>query len=459
MTKNSSERLTITLSCLLKRIEDYCTKHIENEQPFGACTVNPKHTSAPIPTKDIHLELERRATEYFEQTKAVGYYFRYWTPPMLPVINNIEASKPITADDYQMSLELPTFDDKWQQTMVARSLIYCPLNQEQHGWSDWFELQLEAIRLTPLLHQTLKELKAKFEIKMNLAQPGKPIFESFVYDYAINDSNFPEMTKQEKELWKEKKVDWKVKYRLAADIIKSATTLKDLYMIVRKRAVSTRNPMLKSLFWGFIEYVEQKFIEKTDLSEAEKRCLISQLRQVKEKEPKVKYLAKRPAVCISDVECGQILYLLIQDFLNANTKNKVLAEAIIFIWIAQHASFSGLHLREKDILDIRVTDIDHKDLTIRIGNEEANITGGLNEILIAWLGESERRNMRFLFQNLTYDVLEDVIAKCSAKLYCFEGKLLPRDFLERVHVIVGVRIPLELRRQIANQKKHLHALS
>lgn len=453
MKLNSFERLAVELSKLINRTNDYCERHIENGQPYGACTINPKCASVPPPTQSIRNELEKRATDHFKQTNAVGYYLRYWTPPMLPVIHNDQAPKTISADDYQMTLGIPSFDDQWVQTTMARALIYCSLDKEQHEWSEWFELQLEAIRFTPLLFQTLNEIKTKAAITITLALPGIPIFESFIYEYAINDSHFPEMSKRDKEAWKGKKVDWKDRYRHAVDVIKSATTLQDLYIILRKRAASTRNPMLKTLFNKFVEGVEQNLIEKTALPAEVKLSLLLQLKQGKQKTSKVKSLPKRPSLCISDVECGQVLYLLIDDFLHRRKKNKALAETILFIWIAQHAAFSGLSVSEKDIFNILVSDVDHKGLTIQIANKEAYITGGLNEVLIAWIGESQRKNKRRLFHALNYDVLEDMIGNCTTKFYGKEGKLHPRDFLEKVHVAAGTRITLELRRQISRQEE------
>ncbi len=50
-----------------------------------------------------------------------------------PEINLQGALKPISADDYQMTLEIPRFDDQWEQITLARSLIYCPLDFEHHG--------------------------------------------------------------------------------------------------------------------------------------------------------------------------------------------------------------------------------------------------------------------------------------------------------------------------------------
>lgn len=263
MKTTASERFAAVLSQQLNRIYNYCTKQIENELIMGACTVNPKHASVPLPTKEIQTELERRAIAHFEQTDAIGYYFRYWTPPIRPEINLQGNVKSITADDYQMTSRLPRFDDQWQQIILARSMIYCPLDYEQHGWSDWFELQLEAIRLTPLLHENLKELQSKFQIEITLAFPAKPIFRSFISEYELLDRDFPEIARQENNLKgaknedsnakkndkdEKKDDDLKIKYRLAFEAVKSAKTLRDLYIMARKKATSTRNQKLKYLF-------------------------------------------------------------------------------------------------------------------------------------------------------------------------------------------------------------------
>lgn len=163
-------------------------------------------------------------------------------------------------------------------------------------------MQLEAIRLTPLLHQSLKELQIKFRIKATLTLPAKLIFQSLVFEYTLSDPHFPEMTKQEKDLWRAKQVDWKTRYWLAVDVIKPAETLHDLYVIARKKVASTRNSMLKALFGCFVDRVELELIMNTELSENEKQLLITKLRGSKEKASKEKYHAKRPAFCISDLE-------------------------------------------------------------------------------------------------------------------------------------------------------------
>lgn len=454
MKKNAVERLAIKLVGLLTRIHDYCLLHEERGQPFGACIVNPKHSAIPPPSPEIQAELEKRATEYFDQKKVSGYYFRYWTPPILPIIDVGTARGFITSDDYQLTLEIPTFDHKWEQATMARSLLYCPADHEQFGWSDWFELQLEAVRLTPLLHQALEVVKIKHDFNFHLAQPGKPIFSSFVYDYGAGDTHFPAMSKTEKERWLAKDIDWKVRYKLAADAVKSATTLWDLYALAREKFSSTRNPMLKDLFKGFTEHIEEKLVLGTALSTEEKKVLLGQLRKTQKRESKGGYVAKkRPAYSISDIECGQVLYLLIREFLDAKEKSSAVAETFLFIWIAQHAAFSKLNFTVEEIFAIRVTDINYNDLTISSKGKEIDITEGLGEILKAWLGKIERKNKRRIFQRLTYDRMEDILKRVSSKFYGSEEKLLPKDFLEKVHVITGARIPLELRRQITQQEE------
>jgi hypothetical protein len=185
------EKFCHTLNLLLTRIKEYCSLHKEKGQPFGLCTANPKRASIGVPTKEIQAELEKRARDHFTRLNAVGFYFRYWTPPLLPVINDNQTDLPISADDYQLTFQLPQFDKQWQRTTVARSLIYCPGDQELHDWSKLFEIQEEAIRFTPLLHHSLKECQTCGIIRMKLGQLGMPVFENFIYKYAQTDSNFP----------------------------------------------------------------------------------------------------------------------------------------------------------------------------------------------------------------------------------------------------------------------------
>lgn len=453
MNHTACQRFEIALNELRDRIFAYCSKNLDKEQPLGLCVVNPRRASVGMPPDEVHTELQRQATEYFKTKPVDGYYYRYWSPPILPCIESNAIKSEITAEDYQITYELPKFDDLWIRTNLARSFIYCPLDEEQYGWSDWFELQLEAVRLTPLLHQTLKEIQIKITFNIQLGLPGKPVFESFIYDYAVTDTNFPEMSTSERDCWKTRKLDWKERYRLAAEVIKPAKTLKELYSIARKKAASTRNPMLKSLFKSFVEHIENSLVLNTDLPAEEKKRLIHHLRQTRTRVSSYKYVAKRPAVCISDVECAQVLYRLILDYLTGKKRDNSIAETILFIWIAQHAAFSGLQLKVENILTLRVTDIDFKDLTITVKEQEIHLTGGLTEILRAWLGDQERTNKRLLFQNISYDRLEDILNRVTSRLCGSDGKLLPRDFLEKVHVIPGARIPLELRKQITQQEE------
>lgn len=459
MRQCSTQRFAAELSKLLIRISDYSAGNAV-KQLFGICMISPKTLSVPPPKEEIRLQLESLATQYFEQTEAVGYCFHYWIPPGFPVIAEInEVSRQITKEDYHISLSIPQFDDQWVQVRIARSLICCACDLEQHNWHDQFELQSEAIRLTPILHQTLKEEQIRHQIKSYLILPGKPIFNSFIYSYALHDSHFCTIPKQEENLWKEKKANWKERYGQADELIKQAVTLEDVYILASKKAASTRNPVLKSLFWAFVNYVESKLIINTDLPDKVKDQLLSQLRGIKKKKTKEAYIAQRPAVCISDIECGQMLYLLAKKFLDNTIRNKAIAEAIIFIWIAQHAAFSGHNLKEKEILSIKVPDINHQDLTILVKGKKICITLGLSEILVAYISDTERKNKRSeaLFQNLSYDNLGDIINKYSEKFYGSEKRLFPKDFLEKLHTIPGIRISLRLRRQIANQEELVKA--
>lgn len=71
------------LVSLLTRVDNYRQKCVTTGQPFGVCTISPKKASIGLPSKDIQVELEKRATDYFQSTSVPGYYFKYWTPPIL----------------------------------------------------------------------------------------------------------------------------------------------------------------------------------------------------------------------------------------------------------------------------------------------------------------------------------------------------------------------------------------
>src|ERR1700751_2692172 len=96
-----------------------------------------------------------------------------------------------------------------------------------------------------------------------------------------------------------------------------------------------------------------------------------------------------------------MLYSLISAFNASSQKSKVTTEAIIFIWIAQHAAFSNTSLKVDDILSIKSVDINPQDLIIQVKDQEIYITAGLKDILLAWIEDNQKK----IFQKLTYDNL------------------------------------------------------
>ncbi len=448
MIENPCQKLALSLELLLNRLHKYFTNIIEKGQPFGACLVNPRHSQARKPTPEIQKQIEQFATNHFSGINAIGYYLRYSTLPITPIDPRKSVNDESSIDDYVITLEHPQFDDRWQQTTISRALLFCMHDHEDHAWDEWFEPQTEAIRLTPLLHQTINESIILNRIQFQLSAPVLSFFENFVYEYALTDSHIA-LSRTQKELLRKKETTWQDLYPQAVNTLKPVMSLINGYKLVHKKAASTRNPILKSLWWEFIKWIDNKLINHTTLSDDMKCDLINQLRNPKKKALRSSYQAKRPALSISDVECAQVLYILISEFINSKTKKPIPAEAIIFIWIAQHTAFSGLHLSVSDIISLQIKNLCLENHIVKIGDSEVDISTGLKEIIQAYIQGKKRKE--FLFQSLTHDNLEDVLSRASRKLYGEEGKLLPKDFLERVHVISGLRISIEARRLIDKQ--------
>lgn len=448
MSEERGHIFAVALAQLLNRIHNYMTNILEKGQPFGACLVNPRHSLASKPTKQIQEEIEQIATRYFEDTKAAGYYLRYSTLPLIPIDPKKSSTDAASIDDYQITLEHPQFDKRWQQTVVSRAILYCMAETEAHSWDEWFELQHEAIRLTPLLHQSLNEATLLQWIQHQLHAPVQPIFEKFVYNYALTDQHIT-ISSKDKNKWINKEIPWESLYPLTANILKPKMSLKEGYKLIYKKASSTRNPVLKDLWTTFMQYVENMLFNHSVLPSGIQLQLVEDLRESKKGPPKTVYNAKRAALAVSDIECALVLYKLIDDFVKSKTKKLISAEAIIFIWIAQHSAFSGLSITGKQIRSIKIKDINFHELTIQVSGKEINISTGLKDILNAYT-KGVNRN-RLLLQNLSYDNLEDILARASSKLFGEEKKLLPKDLLEAVHVISGVRLPIHLREQINKQ--------
>jgi hypothetical protein len=178
MKSTAPERLAKAIISVQDRIYNFCKILDESPLKMGACLVNPKRASINPPTKEIQEQLEQIGKDYFTPLGANGFYFQYFTPPMLPIVEGLDPNAPVTVDDYRVTLELPEFDATWQQQTAVRAFLYCPGDDTEMGsWYDWFDTQLEAIRLTPLLFQQLKEYKILGEIQLNLVKPSAQIFD------------------------------------------------------------------------------------------------------------------------------------------------------------------------------------------------------------------------------------------------------------------------------------------
>jgi len=329
MKRTPAERLARTMAAVLTRIHKYHKKITESTFQSGLCIASPKELGLKTPTHETLQQLQDQASAFFTANKADGFYFRYC--PSLPFTCEDANPTSSTVDDYQLIFQFPSTNAKTEGELFARALLYCPGNDEEIGDCQiWFSPQEEAIRLAPLLHQSLKE---------------KPVL---------------------------------------------------------------------------VPKVEKK-----------------------------RYLAKRPTFCISDIECAQILYLLIHQFCTSPKKFQINGETALFIWIAQHAAFSSLNIKEKKILNLSTNDIDFEELVIRFGEREAYITDGLAALIAAWIGEDKNRP---LFRKLNADNLEDAVGRISSKFLGASWKLQPKDLLIKVHVIPGARIPLEMREQLNAQE-------
>jgi hypothetical protein len=96
-----------------------------------------------------------------------------------------------------------------------------------------------------------------------------------------------------------------------------------------------------------------------------------------------------------------------------------------------------------------------EEFTINMAEKEVDISLGLSDILISWIGN---KKTDYLFQKLlknqtiNYDLLEDTISRESKLLFGKNNFLRPRDFLRQIHPFIGGRINYSKRQELSFQE-------
>jgi hypothetical protein len=452
MKMTATERLSKAIHSLLLRIQDYCQEVADTPIRFGLCIANQKQEPYQVLTRKIQDELWMHAKDHFNSLGVQSFYFQFWTPPTFSLLEKKETDLPLTVKDYQLTFELPEYNAVEERRTTARSLIYCPSQGEiNHWWNEWFEMQDEAIRHVPLVFQDIKERMLIRQISASLAQKGIPIFDVFANKYILQSHHLG-ISDEDKKLIDSGRNSWKTYHPQIQDLFSVKDNLFDAYKIVQKKILKSRNENIRSLLKAFIEYVEETLIEATLLLDDLKRQLLNNLRGVLRKGHHYGYKAKNPALCLSDIECAQILNALLHQFISNPKKFSVFGEVALYIWVCQHAAFAGIKFTEKDVLEIKVTDINASDLIMLLNGEEVPITRGFADILEAWMGENKRKNKRLLLPTLTYDKIEKQLRKIYERSFGSDIGIKPRDFLMKAHVIPFARLTAKQRAEIDYQE-------
>jgi hypothetical protein len=455
MKKTSAQRLSEAICALQMRTYRYCHEMVNSNMRIGICIATRKKPSVHKPTEEVLARLQQQAKSHFAHK---NIHLLYFTVIELPVNYNTEeihASTSLSIDDFLLICRIQEFDTVWEQETLARSLIYCPAELDLGGWYEWFIPEVESVRLAPLCYEWLKEHKITGQIQQDMQQPAISFFDTFIRKHILTDDTMGLSNQERKQIHQGIK-DWRVIYKELSTILPvNETTLFDLYMTSRAKVIQSRNGQIRSVLKAFLEEVENVVVNSKPLAQDVKESYIAHLRG-DAKRQKQKYEAKRPIYCLSDLECASILYLVIRQFQTDPKKNQVYGEIALFIWICQHAAFSGHELDIDDVLNLKVTSIDFEGLCIDFPCAKIDIIQGLSDIIHCFIGAAQRQNDRKLLPSLTYDNLEKTLKNLTRKIFGREGYLLPKDFLNRVHVIAGARIPYELRSQLTYQKSRVN---
>lgn len=439
--KSAPVRLFEAINIMQQGVRSYSNKFTESNIKMGLYVISPKYAFVSFPTKEILNKIEIKAKDHFAAMDIQVVYCRYFTPPILPALSANKGMQ-ATIDDYNITFTTSSFDKIWEKETTSRALIYCPSKTNMGEWKDWFSPQVSATRLTPLFYECLTENERIKEISTYLAQPMMPLFEKFIHGYVLDDDHIVELNRQN---------NWGLLYPEIKQFFNAPLSVYEAYLLAQQKIVQNRNTKVKSLLQAYIESIEA-VVKKSELQECTKTQLLGLMRG-NAVSCKGKYNAKRPAIILSDIECAQMLIVLIKEFSVSPKKHQILAEIALFIWMAQQCAFNDVVVKVEDILAIKVTEVNLLTHNVIVAEQEIPLTEGLINLLEAWMGPGDRVNQHRLLHGLTYDNLEKNIARYSRKLFGAEWQLQPRDFLRKVHVLSGARIIAEVGDQLEHQQE------
>ena len=262
MKLTAAERLSNEFYLLTNRIYEYSHKIKKSNIRWGICLATPKYSTFQGLSKTLQMRLVDKAKEHFIPLGIDAIYFQYHTPPILPTKADKDINSPLVIDDYQLTFEVCSFDNEWDQKLLAKNLIYCPSEDELGWYNEWFTPQENAIRLTPLLHKNIEDYKKEREIRNSFSDLVSPVFDSFIKNYILEDINIG-ISKEERQSYFIGTSDWKALYPSLLKLISlDGKNVLYAYKEALKKAKETRNPKNKSLLLSFVNYIEQEFVLK-----------------------------------------------------------------------------------------------------------------------------------------------------------------------------------------------------
>ena len=152
------------------------------------------------------------------------------------------------------------------------------------NWDKWVIPQQEAIRITPIVHFEIEKEKKIIQIKKELHQDAKIIFEKFITEHIKNDDWIPLF---------EKNKPWKLVYPEIKKLFFFPNSLVNIYKIAREKFLKSRNEKIKNLCSCFTQYVEKILILEKKLHKDLENKLINYLRNYKIKPKAKSYKAKK----------------------------------------------------------------------------------------------------------------------------------------------------------------------
>ncbi|MBN2479721.1 MAG: hypothetical protein JXA94_05790 [Parachlamydiales bacterium] len=303
-----------------------------------------------------------------------------------------------------------------------KALLYCASKNEMSEWLDWYDKEDEGNSFTNLVLTILTHLREQAILKRNLIK-----------------ASYPHFIKEIEQFYGKLNLEKAIKTLSKTEFIPNEdTSISQAYEKVLYSLKSRKNRHHDEFKHSWKNVLEEIIFKDLSWTAKKQKDYFEKWFLSKQKTTKKERWSTGRS--IDRQTYSAFIQYFSKTFLKKPTTYKAYGEVVLFLWLAVHiAQDPDNTVSIKEILSLTTSKIENR--TICLNTCEVEITQGLADLILAFIGQKSVKKHQKIFPNLSVDRLEDLCHKASEIILPEEKvPILPEAFLTFPHSYEDMRI-------------------